>query len=76
MSRELSCIVHRFASALASRLNAIIPSTMQVWPAGAAGADLPLPGAPAVGGAVLVWYGSEHTPVVRLDPIVFSELIE
>lgn len=49
---------------------------MQVWPAGAAGADLPLPGAPAVGGAVLVWYGSEHTPVVRLDPIVFSELIE
>jgi hypothetical protein len=46
------------------------------WPAGAAGADLPLPGALAVGGAVLGWYGSEDTPVVRLDPIVLSELVE
>ncbi len=49
---------------------------MQVWSAGAAEADLPLPGALAVGGAVLGWYGSEDTPVVRFDPIVLSGLIE
>jgi hypothetical protein len=45
------------------------------WPAASTGDDLPLPGARAVGGSVLGWYGSEDTPVVRLDAIPLSELI-
>jgi hypothetical protein len=46
------------------------------WPISSPGDDLPLPGARAVSGSVLGWYGSEGTPAVRLDPIPLSELIE
>jgi hypothetical protein len=54
----------------------VIEELKEGWPTAPTGVGLPLPGARAVGGSVLGWYGSEDTPVVQLDPIPLSELIE